>query len=416
MPLTFPRTSPGAAGPRFRTDRFRTGWFRTGWFRADAAMALLGVVLVAEVGSLFFRTPDVGPVVLVADVLLRVVVLAVAGLRHRWPVAVAVAALAVTGVYFPLSVIDGTTPLFTFVVALYTLARAGRLAAAVTLAALAMLALGYGELIAEGGERHVENATVLMLSGWVVSLIALGHATRVRGAYQAEVEQRMLAAERERDVRARQSATEERLRIARELHDVLGHNISLINVQSTAALHRSAKRPGQTAELTGALESVRDASKEALRELRTTLGVLRQVDEEAPTAPAPAGLDRVAELAERASVAGLRVTVATEGEPPVVPAQISLAAYRIVQESLTNVTRHAGASRAEVHLSYAPGELRLRVDDDGAGAPDAGALGSGIAGMAARARALGGDLTAANAADGTGFRVAARLPLPAGPA
>ncbi|GAB2878886.1 sensor histidine kinase [Streptomyces mayteni] len=402
MPLIFPRTSPGAAGR----------WFRSDWFRVDAAMALLGAVLVVEAGSLFFRAPGVGPGGIAADLLTRAGIWAAFGVRHRWPVGVATLTLVVTGAYYPLSTVDGVMPMFAFVIALYTVARAGRLASAVTLVAVAMIGLGYGELFAGAGERHVDNASIAMLSGWAVSLIALGHATRVRGAYQAEVEQRMLAAERERDVRARQSATEERLRIARELHDVLGHNISLINVQSTAALHRSAKRPGQTAELTGALESVRDASKEALRELRATLGVLRQVDEEAPTAPAPAGLERVAELAERASVAGLRVTVATEGEPPVVPAQISLAAYRIVQESLTNVTRHAGAARAEVRLSYAPGELRLRVDDDGAGATDAGALGSGIAGMVARTRALGGDLTAANAADGTGFRVAARLPLP----
>ncbi|MFD5321615.1 sensor histidine kinase [Streptomyces sp. NPDC127098] len=397
MALTFPRRSPGAAEP---------------WFRVDVLMALLGVVLLVETGALFFRDLDLGPLALGGDIALRTACWAAFGVRHRWPVAVAAGALLACLGYYPLSSADGATPMIALVAALYTVARAGQLAAAVTLAAIAVLFVTYGETLAEDGVRHVDNVALLMLSGWVVSLIALGHAMRVRSAYQQEVEQRMLAAERERDGRARQSATEERLRIARELHDVLGHNISLINVQSAAALHRSAKRPGQTAELVTALEFVRDTSKEALRELRATLGVLRQVDEAAPTEPAPAGLERIAELAERASVGGLRVRVTTEGEPPVVPAQISLAAYRIVQESLTNVTRHAGASTAEVHLAYGPGELRLRVEDDGAGASDAGALGSGIAGMAARARALGGELTAANREAAPGFRVSARLPLP----
>jgi signal transduction histidine kinase len=237
--------------------------------------------------------------------------------------------------------------------------------------------------------------------------MAFGHAIRVRQAYLHEARQRALSAERERDARAQQSATAERLRIARELHDVLGHNISLINVQSAAALHRRAKRPGETAELVQALESVRDISREALRELRATLGVLRQVDEAAPTAPA-AGLDRLPELTDRAGAAGLDVRLTTEGEPASLSPQISLAAYRVVQESLTNVTRHSGATSVTVTVAYAPDRLRLTVEDDGRGAPD-DATGSGITGMTERARALGGDLTAENT--GTGFRVTAELPL-----
>jgi signal transduction histidine kinase len=379
-------------------------------FRWDRAVQLTGLALLADSVSLFFREEAGGtPVVIAGRALILTGWLALA-FRHRWPVPAAALILVTSMAYFPMSSVDGITPMVCFMVALYTVARAGHMAAVITLAVSVMLMIGYGEFVALGSDsqREVDNMAIALLAGWFLSVIAFGHAVRVRQAYQHETEQRVLAAERERDVRAQQSATEERLRLARELHDVLGHNISLINVQAAAAVHRSAKRPGQTEELLTALEFVRDASKEALRELRATLGVLRQVDEEAPTAPAPAGLERLGELADRAAATGLAITVETTGEPAVVPPLISLAAYRIVQESLTNITRHAGAAGASIRVAYAPGELNVAVEDDGRGAPD-GAQGSGIAGMRERARALGGELTAETTDNG--FRVAARLPL-----
>ncbi|RMI40853.1 sensor histidine kinase [Streptomyces triticirhizae] len=329
--------------------------------------------------------------------------------RERWPVPVAMVSLVVAVLYYPASPVDGPAPLAVYVVALYSVARSGQLIAGVAIAVFTLLVITWGEMLTLGPEeRHVDNMSIVLFGGWFLSLIVLGHAVQMRHAHQREAEQRVLAAERERDLRAQQSATAERLRLARELHDVLGHNISLINVRATAALHRSAKRPGETEELASALELVRDTSKEALRELRATLGVLRQVDEAAPVEPA-AGLERLGELVERAAHAGLSISVETTGEAPVLSPNISLAAYRIVQESITNITRHANATRAVVRVAYAPGELRLCVADNGGGAePDA--QGSGILGMTARARALGGELTAGNAPDG-GFRVTARLPV-----
>ncbi|MDT0343381.1 sensor histidine kinase [Streptomyces litchfieldiae] len=379
-------------------------------FRWDRTMLLTGLVLVGDSASLLFRDEEGGLAAVVAGRLLVVLGWLALGLRHKWPVPAAGVVLTTAMLYFPMSSVDGVTPLVCFMIALYTCARAGHMAAVVALAVVVMLVIAYGEFVVIGpdGQREVDNMAIALILGWFLSVIAFGHAVRVRQAYLHETEQRALAAERERDVRARQSATEERLRLARELHDVLGHNISLINVQAAAAVHRSAKRPGQTEELVAALEFVRDTSKEALRELRATLGVLRQVDEDAPTAPAPAGLERIGELADRAAATGLKVNVETTGEPPVVPPQISLAAYRIVQESLTNITRHAQADSATIRVDYAPGELRVVVDDNGQGALD-GAQGSGIAGMRERARALGGALTAENT--GRGFRVDARLPL-----
>ncbi|WP_220729627.1 sensor histidine kinase [Streptomyces radicis] len=379
--------------------------------RREPVLPLTGLVLLFDIGTLLFEPERGGWEVALGGRALLIACWVALAFRRRWPVPVAAAILVCGAAFFPLSAVDGATPLACFMVAVYTVARAGRPAAVITLFVTAMLAIGYAEFVLadDRGKREVDNMAIALIGGWLLSAIAFGHAMRVRRAYLNETEQRVRAAERERDVRARQSATEERLRLARELHDVLGHNISLINVQAAAALHRSTKRPGQTEELVAALEFVRDASKEALRELRATLGVLRQVDEDAPTAPAPAGLERLGELADRAAATGLDVRVDTSGAPPVVPPQISLAAYRIVQESLTNVTRHAGAEGAAITVDYAPGELRVTVEDDGRGAADA-PEGSGIAGMRERARALGGELTARTTA--TGFRVAARLPLP----
>ncbi|MFI1718952.1 sensor histidine kinase [Streptomyces litmocidini] len=333
--------------------------------------------------------------------------------RRRRPVAVAVATLLACVVYYPLSAQDGPL-MIAFALALYTTAAEGRFAAAVALAAVTLLAVGFGEIRQQPGHRQIDDTSLAMLAGWLISLVAVGRAQRTRIAYLHEVEQRALAAEREQEARARQSATEERLRIAREVHDVLGHSISLINVQSGAALHRLGKRPAPEAGLataTEALEAVKATSKDALRELRATLGVLRRADEATPTTPS-SGLALLDDLATRARGAGLDVRVHTTGTPVPLPPPVDLAAYRIVQESLTNVTRHAGARTVTVTLDWGADAVRLRIADDGEGAPEGRPLGSGIRGMAERARAFGGDLTARNGDDG-GFLVDARLPLTA---
>jgi signal transduction histidine kinase len=177
---------------------------------------------------------------------------------------------------------------------------------------------------------------------------------------------------------------------------VLAHNISLINVQASAALHR---RDGSFE----ALEAIKQASKEALTEVRTTLGVLRAVDEQAPTKPP--GLHQLPELVDRTRAAGLAVTV--DGEPRALPPEVDLAAYRIIQEALTNVTRHAAAKSVEVRITYGDKEMSVQVNDDGRG----GNLfaGNGIRGMTERAHAVGGTLTVTGTSDGV--RVAASLPM-----
>ncbi|MEU9864941.1 sensor histidine kinase [Streptomyces sp. NPDC047971] len=330
--------------------------------------------------------------------------------RRRAPVTVAVVTLLACVAYYPVSAQDGPL-MITFALALYTTAAEGRFAAAVALAAVTLLAVGLGEMRQAPGHRQIDDTSLAMLAGWLISLVAVGRAQRTRIAYLREVEQRALAAEREQEARARQSATEERLRIARELHDVLGHTISLINVQSGAVLHRLGKKPDPDVALAAAeeaLQAVKATSKDALRELRATLGVLRQADEAAPTSPT-SGLALLGELVERARSTGLDVRTELTGTPVPLAPPVDLAAYRIVQESLTNVTRHSGARTATITLDWRADELRLRIEDDGEGAPEEQPLGSGIRGMAERARAFGGDLTV-RGTDG-GFRVDARLPV-----
>jgi signal transduction histidine kinase len=207
---------------------------------------------------------------------------------------------------------------------------------------------------------------------------------------------------------ARRQASEERLQMARDLHDVIGHNISLINVQAGVGLDLMDTHPEQAR---AALAAIKTVSKDALDELRTMLVALRQGDENAPRAPAPS-LDRLNELVEVTRAAGIPVTVQTVGEARSLPAAVDLAAYRIVQESLTNVARHAGPATATVRLVYGNEVLDVEVCDVSDAAVTNGSFpgtGSGIAGMRERADALGGRLEAGPRSGG-GFAVTAHLP------
>ena len=198
----------------------------------------------------------------------------------------------------------------------------------------------------------------------------------------------------------------ERLRIARELHDTLGHHLSLISVQAATALHLVDKRPEQ-ARL--ALAAIKDASRDALDGLRAVLAMLRG-EPPAPQAPNP-GLADLPQLIDRTGLTGLIVNVSVEGQPRAVPREVDLAAIRILQETLTNVVRHAQATRAQVRVVHGPGHLLLEVDDDGR-RPDTRppvTHGSGLAGMRERVAALAGQFEA-GPRPARGFRVRARLP------
>jgi signal transduction histidine kinase len=293
-------------------------------------------------------------------------------------------------------------------VALYAVADAGHVRTGIgAIAAVVGGFLGIGIVLGRG---HVlDLVTALWFAGWLVASLILGETTRSRRAYLEEVEQRAVDAERTREDEARRRAGEERIRIARELHDILAHRISMISVQSGVGAHLMDRDPDQARR---ALVAVNQASKEALQELRATLGLLRQVDGPEPRSPAP-GLAQIEAVMASATAAGVEVRLDISGRPRDLPTGVDLAAYRIVQESLTNVVRHARAATARIAIAYRRAEVVIEVEDDGRGVDDgepAAGGGNGLLGMRERATALGGELEAGPLAGG-GFRVLARLPV-----
>ncbi|HEY3682023.1 MAG TPA: sensor histidine kinase [Streptosporangiaceae bacterium] len=241
---------------------------------------------------------------------------------------------------------------------------------------------------------------------WPLALLITAELVRLVRARIAQNAHAREEEERRRHEETRRRASEERLRIAQELHDVLAHNISMINVQASTALHLLDDQPERARP---SLSAIKDASKEALGELRSALDVLRDSGERAPRAPT-AGLGELDDLLDRARSAGLAVDMSTDGRARPLPPGADLAAFRIVQEALTNVVRHAGAEHVSVTIGYHPGELTVEVTDDGTGSAAAAEPGNGIIGMRERAATLGGELTA-GPRPGGGFRVHARLPV-----
>jgi signal transduction histidine kinase len=250
----------------------------------------------------------------------------------------------------------------------------------------------------------------LAIFAWTGMAAAGGDAVRSRRAFVRAMQERAERAERTREEEARRRVAEERLRIARDLHDVVAHHIALVNVQAGVAAHVLDKRPDQARQ---ALAHVREAGRSALDELRATVGLLRQSDDpEAPTEPAP-GLHRLDELVGTFRSAGLHVGVARADGGTTLPAAVDLAAFRVVQEALTNVQKHAGPrARAEVSVVRVGPHVEITVIDDGSGgaaAPTAGG-GHGLLGMRERVTALSGTLTTGPRYGG-GFRVHAILPV-----
>jgi signal transduction histidine kinase len=240
---------------------------------------------------------------------------------------------------------------------------------------------------------------------WISLVMGVGELAKARRDRAAQAEE----ARAEQDKR---QASEERLKIAREVHDVLAHHVSLINVQSGVALHLIDSQPEQVKE---ALTAIKQSSKEVLVELRNILGVLRDVDGAAPRHPV-ASLDQLDRLVDRMDTAGLPVTVKVDGERRPVPKGVDAAALRIVQESLTNTYRHAGPTTATVTLGYRPAELTVQVDDEGRGAAESSVgTGSGLTGMRQRVEALSGTFSAGQKPGG-GFRVTATFPTGGGEA
>jgi signal transduction histidine kinase len=385
-------------------------WWREALLVAVIAAVQIGITAVAHAHGSEGSYGVVG-------VALLLVAVGALPFRHRFPVGAYAVVFSATLAYWSLGYARGPI-FFALIVALGQLVMVGRRREAiVALVAGFVLFPWLGWWI--GRVERPDPSALVFLAAWLVALLSIAEVIRSR-------RDRAEAAARSQAEALRRRATDERLRIARELHDVVAHNMSLISIQAGVALHLLDQRPEQARE---SLTTIKQASKEALVELRSILGVLRHVDDvesdgsggpdraaDAPRAPVPS-LQRLDDLVERAGAAGIAVRV--EIDPQIghlgdVPRQVDLTAFRIVQESLTNVAKHSDDPAAVVRITAEDGGLAVDVLDDGSGRPRSGPAlpggGNGIVGMRERAAAVGGRLDA-GPRPGRGYAVRAWLPL-----
>ncbi|WEB45645.1 MULTISPECIES: sensor histidine kinase [Streptomyces] len=347
--------------------------------------------------------------------------------RSRWPLPVVAMTVTVHLAQFVLLPLPRPTPAAT-AVALYTAAIGSDRRRAWQVGACSAVALITASLIFRPGLENIPQ--VLALIAWTLTPVAVGDAVRSRREVLAAAMERAERAERTKEGEARRRVTAERLRIARELHDVVAHHITLVNAQAGVAHHLMRTDPDHAYQ---ALERIRDTSRSALDELRATVGLLRYgEDPVAPREPTP-GLDGLQGLLDSFRHSGLDVTLEHTGHPGALSPITDLAAYRIIQEALTNTRKHAGPASARIRLDFRTDVLQITVEDDGCGiaADDRGSgptitgidmdgardtstgTGHGMIGMRERAKAAGGTLTT-GPRPGGGFRVGAELPLRAG--
>lgn len=320
--------------------------------------------------------------------------------RWRWPVGALAVSFSATLLYWSLGFPRGPVFLSLAIAFVSALLRGHRRAA------ITFLVLGFVGFNWLGAWLGTFDAppwfAVAAVAGWLIALYSIAEVVRAR--HQSRWA-RMQAREEEWQRRT----TDERLRIARDVHDLVAHHMSLINVQAGVGRHLIDRDPEVARQ---ALDTIKESSKQALIELRGIVGVLRQVDEDAPRAPTP-GLARLSDLVANAAAAGVEVRVEVDGSIDALPRATDLAAYRIIQESLTNVVRHSDRPEAVVRIHRDGDELDVEVLDEGSGrpaTPDLPSGGSGIPGMRERAAAVGGSLDA-GPRPGRGFAVRARLPI-----
>ena len=343
--------------------------------------------------------------------------------HRRWPRAVLLITFA-TMILFYLVHRRNISPAPLMFVPTYDVAVAGYLALAITVPAVIMVA-GLFAVGLSGTPLVTVLADFLPSFAIFILAVALGEVVRGRRALAAETARRLELAEEEQRSEAARLLAEERLRIARELHDTVAHSMATITVQAGSALH--VLSPAHDGAVREALVSIRETSKTALGEMRAVLGQLREgagagapaapAASAAPAAPAPEGLglERLPELRAAVTAAGSPVRVSVEGEPGPLPPTVDHAAYRILQESLTNVLRHAvSGTEAEVSLRYAPDSVTITVANDGCVPGGSPGTGNGLRGMRERATAAGGELEAGPRPEG-GFLVTAKLPRQAAP-
>jgi signal transduction histidine kinase len=388
------RTCPGRLRP----------WLRNPWATDLGVVLVVGVIAVfgsAEASQDGNRNGS-RPFDWLGWALLLAATLAL-GARRRHPGIV----LLVTCAAIAASVALGypTGPIWGLpLIALYTAAATGRRALALLAASsMAAVLVIWAVVVPDPGSPSEIGFSVML----VALSVAVGEVARGRRDYLAEAERRAIEAERTQQEAARRHAGEERMRLARDLHDITAHTIAVIAIQAGVAEEALDRLDGCPEPARDAVRAIRAASRQAMVELKATVAAMR--DGDPPRGPLP-GLDRLDELVDMAAGAGVRVDLEVTGAARPLPPAVDLTAFRIVQESLTNVLRHARASSATVRVRYERDEVRVEVDDDGRGANGRG-TGHGLAVMAERAAAVGGRLDAGPGAE-RGFHVQAHLPLP----
>lgn len=375
-------------GPLARTPRART-------LLADGALAVpLGAIMV--VGTHFAALNSPGqPLDALAYVLVGLTITTLP-IRRLLPLTALAVAVVVCSTYLALGYPDGPI-LLAMPVTQYTVGARFPVRRSLPAYAAGAVVLGVTELVTDWS---VWTAELGQFGGWLVAGLApwaVGTVVRLRreSVRAAQAEQR-----RDREY-------QERLRTAQDVHDIVGHGLAAISMQAGVALHVLDRSPEQARQM---LTSIKASSQDALDELRATLAVFRASgDEEAQRVPAP-GLDRLDALVQRTVEAGVPAELIRTGERGRLPASVELTAYRIVQESLTNVLRHAGPATATVQVEHTPDALIVQVDDTGGGPGAGNGVGQGITGMHARAGAVGGTVATGPGPDG-GFSVRARLPV-----
>jgi signal transduction histidine kinase len=384
---------PRTDGPPAGDCSPRRVWFEVALIVVGLAIQV-GITLVAAHHQPERRGSDVFGVALLAVGVL------VLPLRWRHPVPVLAATYAATLTYWTANY--GRGPVFySMVVALAQVVMSGR--RRVAIAAIAAGFVGFPWLgWAIGTTEAPPLGSVIALGAWLVTLLSVMEVVRSRRERAREMARSHAEA-------LQRKASDERMRIAQEIHDSVAHNISLINIHAGVALHLFDEQPQQARD---ALATIKQSSKEALVELRSILGLLRRADEDAPRSPTPS-LSHLDELVARSNAAGLAVRVDVDADLERLPRNVDVAAYRIIQESLTNVARHADRPDAVVRVRRVDGALDVEVLDEGSGTQQTNDLpsgGNGIVGMRERATAIGGTFEA-GPRPGRGFAVHARLPI-----
>jgi signal transduction histidine kinase len=381
--------------------RVREAIRRHPWW-TDSLLAL-GLTVISVGSTVVARTRYGFAVPVLAAVTALFTTVPIALRRYR---PVAVLAITVTAETLLLIFRPGSGAPLGVIVALYTVASRCERRVSIRAAAWVAAPIAIGVTVNNGlhAGRVVPELAVFAIA-WVV-----GDNLRTRRAYLAELEARAARLEREREEKADRAVVEERARIARELHDVIAHNVSVMVVQAAAGEDVFDQDPGKARE---SLAAVASTGRAALTELRRLLGVIRAEDDRSEPAYAPQpGIERIDELVAQVRETGLRVELSVLGEARPLPEGVGLCAYRIVQEALTNALKHADALTAHVHLRYVADALELQVLDDGRGPSSANGetAGQGLIGMRERVALFGGELTA-GPRSGRGYEVRARLPL-----